>query len=149
MQHTSVLHIIEVKIVWGLYIMLHMHIASWVLLVILFFAAYFNFSVKQGASPYFKPIHMLLRVFMVLVLISGFWTWIQAFSSGNAGGHMLLTLKMIGGVAVVALMEVSLAKRKKGQPSHSLLWTTIIVILITMLLGVILPWGPITQLFGL
>ncbi|HLR18511.1 MAG TPA: YisL family protein [Staphylococcus sp.] len=128
--------------------MLHMHIASWALLIILFFAAYFNFSEKQGATPYFKPIHMLLRLFMVLVLISGFWTWIQAISSGNAGGHMLLTLKMLGGVAVVALMEVSITKRKKGQPSHSLLWTTIIVIIITMLLGVILPWGPITQMFG-
>ncbi|MDO5660016.1 MAG: YisL family protein, partial [Staphylococcus xylosus] len=96
--------------------MLHMHIASWVLLIILFFAAYFNFSEKQGASPYFKPIHMVLRLFMLLVLISGFWVWIQSFSSDNAGGHMLLTLKMICGVAVVALMEVTITKRKKGQP---------------------------------
>lgn len=95
--------------------MLHMHIASWVLLIILFFAAYFNFSEKQGATPYFKPIHMLLRLFMVLVLISGFWIWIQAFGDGNSGGHMLLTLKMICGVAVVALMEVTVTKRKKGQ----------------------------------
>jgi len=129
--------------------MLHMHIASWVLLIILFFAAYFNFSEKQGATPYFKPIHMLLRLFMVLVLISGFWVWIQAFSSDNSGGHMLLTLKMICGVAVVALMEVTVTKRKKGQPSHGLLWGTIVVFIITMIIGVILPRGPITQIFGL
>ena len=97
--------------------MLHMHIASWVLLIILFFAAYFNFSEKQGATPYFKPIHMLLRLFMVLVLISGFWIWIQAFGDGNSGGHMLLTLKMICGVAVVALMEVTVTKRKRTSKS--------------------------------
>ena len=129
--------------------MLHMHIASWVLLIILFFAAYFNFSEKQGATPYFKPIYMLLRLFMVLVLISGFWVWIQSFSSDNSGGHMLLTLKMICGVAVVALMEVTVTKRKKGQPSHGLLWGTIVVVIITMIIGVILPRGPITQMFGL
>lgn len=134
---------------WGLYFMLHMHIASWALLIILFFAAYFNFSEKQGASPYFKPIHMVLRLFMLLVLISGFWVWIQSFSSDNAGGHMLLTLKMICGVAVVALMEVTITKRKKGQPSHSLLWTTIVVIILTIIIGIILPMGPITQMFGL
>ena len=32
---------------------------------------------------------------MVFVLISGFWIWIQAFGADNAGGHMLLTLKML------------------------------------------------------
>ena len=92
---------------------------------------------------------MLLRLFMVLVLISGFWVWIQSFSSDNSGGHMLLTLKMICGVAVVALMEVTVTKRKKGQPSHGLLWGTIVVVIITMIIGVILPRGPITQMFGL
>src|SRR5699024_5196283 len=125
----------------GVSYMLHMHIASWVLLIILFFAAYFNFSEKQGATPYFKPIHMLLRLFMVLVLISGVWIWIQAFGDGNSGGHMLLTLKMICGVAVVALMEVTVTKRKKGQSSNGMMWGTIALIIITMIIGVILRQG--------
>lgn len=133
---------------WGDF-MLHIHITSWVLAIILFFAAYFNFSEKQGPTPYFKPIHMFLRLIMVFVLISGFWIWIQAFGADNAGGHMLLTLKMLCGVAVVALMEVTIAKRKKGQPSHGIMWTTIVLIIITMVIGVILPQGPITKMFGL
>src|SRR5699024_5385297 len=108
--------------------MLHMHIESWVLLIILFLADYINFLDKQVVTPYFKPIHMLLRLFMVLVLISGFWIWIQAFGDENSGGHMLLTLKMICGVAVVALMEVTVTKRKKGQASHGMMWSTIAVI---------------------
>ena len=86
---------------------------------------------------------------MVFVLISGFWIWIQAFGADNAGGHMLLTLKMLCGVAVVALMEVTIAKRKKGQPSHGMMWTTIVLIIITIVIGVILPQGPITKMFGL
>jgi len=32
---------------------------------------------------------------------------------GEGGNHMLLTLKMLCGLGVVALMEVSLAKKKK------------------------------------
>lgn len=130
--------------------MIHMHILSWVLAIILFFAAYFNLSQSQGPTPFYKPVHMLLRLFMVLVLFSGLWLLIQEFSAGNnGGGHMLLTFKMVGGFAAIALMEVTLIKRKKAQPTTSLLWWTIIVIVITMVLGIILPWGPITKLFGL
>ncbi len=37
----------------------------------------------------------------------------------NGGAsHMLLTLKMLCGVAVVGLMEVSIAKRKRHEQSH-------------------------------
>lgn len=129
--------------------MLHIHIMTWALAIVLFFATYFNFSEKQGATPYFKPIHMLLRLFMVLVLISGFWLWIQAFTMDNEGSHIVLLLKMLCGVGVIALMEVTIAKRKKGQPSNGMLWITIVLILITMTLGTILPRGPITHMFGL
>lgn len=130
--------------------MIHMHILSWVLAIILFFAAYFNYSKTQGPTPFYKPIHMMLRLFMVLVLISGLWLLIQEFSSGsNGGSHMLLTFKMVGGFAAIALMETTLIQRKKAQPTTALLWWTIIIIIITMILGVVLPWGPITKLFGM
>lgn len=82
--------------------MLHLHILSWVLAIILFIATYLNIS-KIKASPFFKPLHMILRLFMLLTLISGFWILIQSFMNGGAN-HMLLTLKMLCGVAVVGLM---------------------------------------------
>ena len=132
--------------------MLHVHILSWVLAIILFIATYLNYSKTQGASPYYKPLHMALRLFMLLTLISGFWELIEEFmaaSNGEGGNHMLLTLKMLCGLGVVALMEVSLAKRKKHAPSHGLFWATIILIIITMALGIILPWGPLSKMFGL
>ncbi|MCE3364013.1 YisL family protein, partial [Staphylococcus aureus] len=84
--------------------MLHLHILSWVLAIILFIATYLNISKNQGGTPYFKPLHMVLRLFMLLTLISGFWILIQSFMNGGAN-HMLLTLKMLCGVAVVGLME--------------------------------------------
>ena len=60
---------------------------------------------------------------------------------------MLLTLKMLCGVAVVGLMEVSIAKRH--EQSHTMFWITIALIIITMVLGVILPLGPLSKLFGI
>lgn len=103
---------------------------------------------NQGRSPFFKPLHMILRLFMLLTLISGFWILIQSFMNGGAN-HMLLTLKMLCGVAVVGLMEVSIAKRKRHEQSHTMFWITIALIIITMVLGVILPLGPISKLFGI
>ena len=91
--------------------MLHLHILSWVLAIILFIATYLNIS-KIKADHHFSNRCMILRLFMLLTLISGFWILIQSFMNGGAN-HMLLTLKMLCGVAVVGLMEVSIAKKKE------------------------------------
>ncbi|EHQ78402.1 PF07457 domain protein [Staphylococcus epidermidis VCU057] len=61
---------------------------------------------------------MALRLFMLLTLISGFWELIEEFmaaSNGEGGNHMLLTLKMLCGLAVIAFMEISIAKRKNNR----------------------------------
>jgi len=132
--------------------LLHVHILSWVLAIILFIAAYLNISKAQGATPYFKPLQMALRLFMLLTLISGFWELIKEFaaaSNGEGGNHMLLTLKMLCGLGVIALMEISITKRKKHEDSTKLFWSTIVLIIITMAIGVILPWGPISKMLGL
>ena len=71
----------------------------------------------------------------------------MAASNGEGGNHMLLTLKMLCGLAVIAFMEISIAK--KQQTSHKFFWITIILIIITMAIGVILPWGPISKIFGI
>ena len=94
-----------------------MHIASWALTIILYVIAFYIFQ-NHSPTPMFKPLQMALRVFMLLTLFSGFWLLIQEFmaaSHGGEGNHMLLTLKMLCGIAVVALMEVSVAKRKKHK----------------------------------
>ena len=62
---------------------------------------------------------------------------------------MLLTLKMVCGIAVVALMEVTIIKRKSMNQHKDYFWTTIALIVITIILGIILPLGPLTKMFGL
>ena len=89
---------------------------------------------------------------MLLTIFSGFWELIEEFmaaSHGEGGNYTLLTLKMLCGLGVVALMEVSLAKRKNMHLVMALFWATIILIIITMALGIILPWGPLSKMFGL
>ena len=56
---------------------------------------------------------------------------------------------MLCGLAVIALMEVTIAKRKKKEEGHKFFWITIALIIVTMAIGVILPWGPLTKMFGL
>lgn len=144
--------IVEKINIWGDTSMLHVHILSWVLAIVLFIATYLNFSKIQGPSPYFKPLHMALRLFMLLTLFTGFWELIKEFiaaAHGDGGNHMLLTLKMLCGLAVIALMEVTIAKRKKKEEGHKFFWIKIALIIITMAIGIILPWGPLTKMFGL
>lgn len=127
-------------------VLINLHIISFVMLLILFYATYENFSNKQGPTPLFKPLHMTMRLFMLFVLITGFWLIAKAFTSADAS-HMLLTLKMVGGLSIIGLMEVTIARKKKQVSNRSLfIWTWVIVV-ITAILGTILPWGPITALF--
>ncbi|QLK85627.1 YisL family protein [Staphylococcus sp. 17KM0847] len=127
-------------------VLINLHIISFIMLLILFFATYENFSSKQGATPLFKPLHMTMRLFMIFVLVTGLWLIAKAFTSADAS-HMLLTLKMVAGLTVVGLMEVTITRKKKHVSSRRLfIWTWIIVI-VTVVLGTILPWGPITSLF--
>ncbi|MDK4005367.1 YisL family protein [Staphylococcus pseudintermedius] len=126
--------------------LINVHIVSWIVLLILFYASYENYSNKQGPTLLFKSLHMVTRLFMLLVLITGFWLAIKAFSAPGVS-HMLMTLKMVGGIAVISLIEVTLTRKKKKAPSRGLFIATFIVAIVTIILGAILPWGPITGLF--
>ncbi len=46
-------------------------------------------------------------------------------------------------------MEISIVRRKKKDLSHKFFWITIVLIVITMAIDIILPWGPISKMFGL
>ena len=65
---------------------------------------------------------MALRLFMLLTLISGFWELIEEFmaaSNGEGGNHMLLTLKMLCGLAVIALWKFPLLKENNRLAINS------------------------------
>lgn len=127
-------------------ILINVHIVSWIILLILFYATYENYSNKQGPTQLFKSLHMATRLFMLLVLMTGFWLAIKAFSATGVS-HMLMTLKLLAGIAVIGLIEVTLARKKKKASSRGVFIATFVVAIVTIILGAILPWGPITGLF--
>ena len=99
------------------------HVGSWAFLLVLFVLAYF-----------FKPkfIHMILRLFYVLMIVSG------AYMLFVTGGYPAsFHLKAVVAVIMVGLMEMILIRRhKKGQTFKQLLpfWAGIIVLLAVLLL---------------
>lgn len=123
--------------------MLHLHIVSWVALLILFFASYENFSDRLGPSKYFKPLTMLARVFMLLALISG---CVIFFNVMNAD-PMMYGIKFLLGLITMGLIEMTIARKKKKKSSRNFFIMTIVAALITIGLGIHLPLGPITAMF--
>ncbi|GGA99000.1 DUF1516 family protein [Macrococcus hajekii] len=125
--------------------MLHLHILSWILAIILFFAAYENFSDRQGPSRYFKPLHMVLRLFILLTLISGAVIFFQTMGGDMAAQY---GIKFLLGLITVGLMEMTLARKKKKKPSRNFFFLVILFTILTIGMGIYLPMGPITALFN-
>ncbi|TDM13353.1 YisL family protein [Macrococcus bovicus] len=125
--------------------MLHLHILSWILAIILFFAAYQNFSDRQGPSQYFKPLHMVLRVFLLLTLISGGVVFFQTMGGGMAAQY---GIKFLLGLVTIGLMEMTLAKKKKKKPSRTFFYLVVLFAILTIGMGIWLPMGPITAMFN-
>lgn len=80
-----------------------MHITAWVIGIILFFVTY---SMLKGANPKAKMLHMITRLFYLLIFLTG---------------GMLITdfgayaVKMIVGIIVIAAMEMVLVRTKKKK----------------------------------
>lgn len=124
--------------------MLHLHILSWVALLILFFASYSNFSDRLGPSKYFKPLMMTMRVFSLLALLSGGYIFFQTMGSDA----MMYGIKFLLGLITIGLTEMTMARKKKKKPARMFFYLTFVFAIITIGLGIHLPLGPITALFN-
>lgn len=111
----------------------HAHITTWVIGLILFVVALalHNGGNKKGA----KIVQMILRVFYLLILITG----ILLFAKHQSYSPALYGLKFLGGVLVIAMMEMILVRLSKGKAT-GLFWAIFIISLIaTFILGIKLP----------
>lgn len=112
----------------------HLHITSWVIGLILFFTAVMMTNGSKGQ----KITQMVLRVFYIFILLTG----IALFMDGmDFDMGMLYGFKLLGGIIIIGLMEMILARMKK-QNAATLFWILLFVFLfITMFLGFKLPMG--------
>lgn len=113
----------------------HAHITSWVIGLILFVVA---LALHNGGNAKGRKIvQMVLRIFYVLILITG----ILLFSKHQSYSPALYGLKFLGGVIVIAMMEMILVRLSKGKGT-GLFWAIfIIALIVTFILGVKLPLG--------
>ncbi len=111
-----------------------LHITTWVIGIILFFVAV---TMKKGSKGQ-KITHMILRLFYVLILLTGISLFIKGMDFDMG---MLYGFKLIGGVLIIGMMEMILVRMKKQKPT-TMFWVLLFIFLfITMFLGFKLPMG--------
>lgn len=109
----------------------HLHITTWVVGIVIFLIA--ALMGKQS-----KGLHMTLRLFYVLIIITGGALFIEAMDYGKG---MLYGFKFLGGILVIGMMEMVLVRQKKNKPT-AMFWVLFAVfLLITLFLGFKLPMG--------
>lgn len=111
----------------------HLHITTWVVGIALFFAAAFMGRENKGT----KIVHMVLRLFYILIIISG----LALFFAHSSFDAMQYGLKFLFGLLTIGMMEMVLVRSKKQKPV-TLFWVLFAVFLfVTMFFGFKLPVG--------
>jgi hypothetical protein len=105
-----------------------LHVTSWVIAIILFIVA------LVVTNP--KVVHMILRLFYLIVIITGVALFITGMDL-NEG--MLYGLKLLSGILIIGMMEMTLVKKKKGKPYTMFLVLFLIFFLAALYLGFKLP----------
>ncbi|PIC72457.1 hypothetical protein CSV69_12600 [Sporosarcina sp. P26b] len=111
----------------------HMHIFTWVVGVVLFLVAA---SMANGTKGK-KITHMILRLFYVLIVITGAALFFKHMSIDS----MLYGIKFVLGILTIGFMEMVLVRGSKGK-NTGLMWILFVVALLaTMFVGFKLPMG--------
>jgi len=105
--------------------MIHTHITSWALAIILFFVAFG--LMKSGKDKGAKIVQMILRLFYLFIIGSGIWI----LSSLNSIST-LYVIKSLAGVIVIGLLEMILVKTGKGKKT-AIFWVLFIISFIFVL----------------
>ncbi|MCP1143795.1 YisL family protein [Lysinibacillus endophyticus] len=108
----------------------HLHITTWVVALVLFFV---GALVSKS-----KGIHMALRLFYILIIITGGALFIEAMDYGMG---MDYGIKFLLGILVISMMEMVLTRQKKNKPT-TVFWILFAIFLFAVLFyGFKLPMG--------
>ena len=111
----------------------HLHITTWVIAVVLFLIAAFMQRDSKGR----KILHMVLRLFYILIIITGLTLFIEWSSSDP----MVYGIKFLLGILTIGMMEMVLVRSKKQKPV-TMFWALFALFLFaTMFVGFMLPVG--------
>ena len=124
--------------------MIHLHITAIVVSIILFLVVYFMYRGNNTAdNKVAKILHMVLRLFYLIVLFSGLMIYVGNMEGiSNSGGHMQYGIKVLLGLLSVVFIEVSIVRLKKQSTSATMLMIlTLVLIIATIVMGSVLPLG--------
>lgn len=119
------------------YMTTHMHITAWALGLILFFVAYSMYTAGKKATG----VHMVLRLMYIIIIVTGVLLYMGIAKTATAQAHMLYGIKMLGGVWVIAAMEMILVKISKRKTTGAFWAQFVIAFLVVLYLGLRLPLG--------
>lgn len=114
--------------------MTHAHITTWVIALILFFVAVS--MQKGGNSKAPKMVHMTLRLFYILIIVTG-----AILLIGLSSITLMYVIKVLAGIWVIGMLEMILVRSSKGK-STGMFWGLLVVaFFVTLYLGLKLPIG--------
>ncbi|MEI5906495.1 YisL family protein [Bacillus spongiae] len=104
----------------------HAHITTWVIALILFFVAFALH--RSGKAQGMKVVHMVLRLFYLLIIITGGVLFINHQTIQPA----VYGMKMLVGLLVIGMMEMVLVRLTKNK-STRIAWILFVVSFIAAL----------------
>lgn len=111
----------------------HLHITAWVLGLILFSVAALSKNEKTS-----KITKMILRVDYLLIILTGSTLFIHGMDYGMG---MLYGFKFLGGILIIGMMEMILARSSKGKSTQTFWILLAVFVFVVMFLGFKLPMG--------
>lgn len=105
--------------------MIHSHITSWVLAIVLFFVALGLH--KSGKAKGAKVVQMIARLLYLFIIGTGIWI-LSSISSIST----LYVIKSIVGIIVIAMLEMILVKTSKGK-NTGIYWVLFIISFVAVL----------------
>jgi hypothetical protein len=108
--------------------MIHGHVTSWVLALILFIVAIF--LLKAGKEKGAKIVQMILRVLYLLIIATGVGLLFMLDDIG-----LLYILKAVVGIWVIGLFEMILSKVAQNRKTTTLWIQFVIAFLLVLYLG--------------
>lgn len=111
----------------------HLHIFTWAVGIILFLVSASMASGTKGK----KITHMILRLFYILIIISGAALFFKHMGLNSA----LYGIKFVLGILTIGFMEMTLIRGEKGK-NTGLMWILFVIFLLaTLFVGFKLPLG--------
>ena len=102
--------------------MLHLHIFSWVIGIILFIVSYLSFTQSGAPKKAYKTIAYDFKIILSINLVQRCLASGRRICYRNRKHAHVINFKMVCGVGVVALMEVTLVRKQRGVSHKGLFW---------------------------